>query len=105
LIATRLPLIIRGPDRLPVIRLNPRIVCETHRAREALSELEATLANPKFWTELVLGPGDIVLARGSALHRRGAVTGPRELAAIYGRHASTVSRVLSAANTHLEPVH
>ena len=105
LIATRLPLVTRGPDRLPVIRLNPRIVCETHRAREALAVLESTMANPKFWTEIVLGTGDIVLAKGTALHKRGAVTGPRELAAIYGRHVSTASRVLSAANTHLEPVH
>jgi hypothetical protein len=104
LISCGIPLIVRGPDRRAVLRINPRILCETHRAADALEELKMVMSNPKYWHEIVLGPGDIVVARGTALHQRGAVNGPRELTAVYGRHAQTSTRVVSAANRHLEPV-
>lgn len=102
--ATRLPIIVRGPDGLPVIRLSPRLICESERAKKALAELDTVLQHDSIWNKVVLTKGDIVVARGTALHKRGEVNGPRELIAIYGRHQLTESRVLSTANPHLELV-
>ncbi len=104
MVATRLAIVTRGPDRLPVIRLNPRIISDTERAADALADLKLTLQKRKLWTEVVLDECDIVVARGTALHKRGEIKGHRELVAIYGRDNTTRSRVLSEANQHLEPI-
>lgn len=97
-------IIVRDRNHLPVIRLNPRIISESQAAANALAELLDVLSNRDLWTEVVLEPGQMVLASGTALHMRGEVNGDRELVAIYGRFPTTVCNTVAEQHSHLERV-
>ncbi|MEO1610361.1 MAG: hypothetical protein AAFR90_13720 [Pseudomonadota bacterium] len=104
-LALKLPIVSRRPDRKAVIRLNPRIICETERAEGALAKLKDVLETSSVWTEIVLQPGDIVLAHGTALHMRAEVNGERELIGVYGRDKSLKPRLAAEACPYLETLH
>jgi hypothetical protein len=93
-IAKRLPMISCQPG----IRANAHLISETAGTSSALSGLQDILNDDRYWTQVALDPGDIVIARGTTLRKRGdPFAGDRDLVAVYGRDRHAKAKVLSAA--------
>lgn len=101
-LAMNIPLMIRDELGRPVIRAYPRTIAETERMEHALKVLNAVLEDPSLWTEVALAPGEAVVARGTMLHKRSAVTAERELTAMYGRDNHRHNMLVCDAYPYLE---
>ena len=66
-ISANVPVIMQGPNGLPGIRVYPRTIAETERMEHALNVLNEVLEDPDLWTEIALEPGQMVIARGTAI--------------------------------------
>lgn len=103
-ISVNVPIIVQDPNGFPGIRIYPRTIAETERMERALNVLDKVLEDPDLWAEIALVPGEMIIARGTAIHKRGAVTGPRELTAMYGRDLLTKGTPICEAYPYLERV-
>ncbi|MEL6216993.1 MAG: hypothetical protein AAFR79_00785 [Pseudomonadota bacterium] len=103
-VAAEIPIIERDPQGMPAIRAYPRAIAETERMERALKVLNAVLLDQALWTEIALEPGETVVARGTALHKRGPVSAERELTAMYGREIGRHEGAVCSTYPYLEHV-
>lgn len=101
-VSVNVPVLVFDPTGFPGIRIYPRMIAETERMERALKVLQEVLGDPVLWTEIALEPGEIVITRGTAIHKRGPVTGPRELTAMYGRDSMAEGSPICKAFPYLE---